>query len=71
MGKVKKKKGRGTELCPAFGTQHGTEGGNQARLERKGRAKSWEGVRVIPECLNATLTLSGVGGRCKTQLLSS
>lgn len=60
-GKVKRRQGWSPEPCSASSPQLSTEGGNQVRLERKGKARSWKVAGVTLKCLNILFICDGVG----------
>lgn len=63
--KIKRKQGWRTEPRLVPSTQLTTEGGNQVRLERKGKARSWKVANVIPKCFNITFIGNRTGVRHK------
>ena len=63
--KIKRKQGWRTEPRLVPSTQLTTEGGNQVRLARKGKARFWKVANVIPKCFNITFIGNRTGVRHK------
>lgn len=59
-GRVKGKQGWHTEPWSASSTQLSTGGGNQIRLKRKGKARSWKVATVTPKHLNIPFICNGI-----------